>query len=287
MGHRPNLSAVPGRLIICSTPIGNLDDAPPRLAAALASADVVYAEDTRRSRVLLDRLGVTTVMRSYFVGNERSRSAEVGRRLAQGETVALVTDAGTPAIADPGLSAVRAAIEAGAEVTIVPGPSAVTAAIAVSGLAGDRFVFEGFLPRKSAMRRRRLEELTDERRTIVIFAAPSRVADDLSAIVETLGEKRRVVVVRELTKTHEEVHHGTAQEAARRWGQDVEPRGEFTLVIDGAPEAARPIAGLLAVVATGVEEGRSLSEVVRDVAAEAGVSRRVLYEAALKARDGV
>jgi 16S rRNA (cytidine1402-2'-O)-methyltransferase len=272
-------------LILCATPIGNLDDASPRLAAALASADIVYAEDTRRSRVLLDHLGVSAVVRSYFVGNERSRSVELGTRLEEGDTVALITDAGTPAIADPGLSAVRAAVDADAEITIVPGPSAVSAAVAVSGLSGDRFVFEGFLPRKAGPRRRRLEELAGEERTIVLFAAPSRVANDLSAIAEILGGDREVVVARELTKAHEEVYRGSADQVARRWSEDVEPRGEFTLVVAGAPDRDQPIGQLLAEVDARVDEGRSLSEVVRDVAESAGVSRRVLYQAALRARD--
>ena len=277
---------MPGRLILCATPIGNLDDASPRLAAALASADVVYAEDTRRSRVLLERLGVSAVVRSYFVGNERSRSAELGARLEDGETVALITDAGTPAIADPGLSAVRAAVEADADVTVVPGPSAVTAAVAVSGLPGDRFVFEGFLPRKAGARSRRLEELAHETRTLVLFAAPSRVAEDLGAIAGSFGADREVVVVRELTKVHEEIYRGTAEQTARRWSDEVEPRGEFTLVVAGAPNEERPVDQLLAEVDVGVAKGRSLSEVVREVAETAGVSRRVLYEAALRTRDG-
>jgi 16S rRNA (cytidine1402-2'-O)-methyltransferase len=273
-------------LILCATPIGNLDDASPRLAAALASADVVYAEDTRRSRVLLERLGVSAVVRSYFVGNERGRSAELGARLEDGETVALITDAGTPAIADPGLSAVRAAVEADAEVTVVPGPSAVTAAVAVSGLPGDRFVFEGFLPRKAGARSRRLEELAHETRTLVLFAAPSRVAEELSAIAGSFGADREVVVVRELTKTHEEIYRGTAETTARRWSEEVEPRGEFTLVVAGARKEETPIDRLLAEVDAGVAKGRSLSAVVREVAETAGVSRRVLYEAALRTRDG-
>lgn len=176
---------MPGTLILCATPIGNLGDAPPRLGEALTSASVVYAEDTRRSRVLLRHLGVDRPLRSFFVGNEATRSEELAGRLQRGETVALVTDAGTPAVADPGFTAVRAAIEVGAEVTVVPGPSAVTAALAVSGLPTDRFVFEGFLPRSGKERRSRLESLAVESRTTILFAAAGRLVDDHAILAVT------------------------------------------------------------------------------------------------------
>jgi 16S rRNA (cytidine1402-2'-O)-methyltransferase len=277
---------VPGRLILCATPIGNLDDVPARLGKALEAVDVVYAEDTRRSRVLLGRLGVDKPLRSYFVGNEESRAAELRERLAAGDTAALLTDAGMPSIADPGLTAVRAAIEAGADVTIVPGPSAVTAALAVSGLPADRFAFEGFLPRKAGPRRRRVEALAHESRTIVLFATPSRVVADLEELTSVLGESREVAVVRELTKAHEEIFRGSLADALYRWSSEVEPRGEFTLVVAGTAEPPPPLEVLLPEVAEAVAAGGSLSEVVRDVAKRRGVSRRELYEAALKDRDG-
>ena len=276
---------MPGRLILCATPIGNLEDAPPRLASELAEADIVYAEDTRRTRVLLQHLGIDADVRSYFVGNEHARAIELGRRLGDGETAVLVTDAGMPGIADPGLSAVQAAIEAGVEVTVVPGASAVTAALAVSGLPADRFVFEGFLPRKPGQRARRLGALSEEPRTIVFFAAPSRVAEDLTAIAAAFGGDRRVAVARELTKLHEEVFRGTAMEAARRWTEDIAPRGEFTLVVEGALMPSRGIDELVSEVGVAVEAGHRLSAAVKDVADRSGTSRRVLYEAALKARD--
>ncbi|MBT8207536.1 MAG: rRNA small subunit methyltransferase 1, partial [Acidimicrobiia bacterium] len=157
-----------GTLVVCATPIGNLGDAPPRLAEALGSADVVYCEDTRHSRKLLDALGVDRPLRSYFVGNEAERSKEVKRRLEGGDTVALITDAGMPVVSDPGHSAVVAAIEAGATVTVVPGPSAALAALAVSGLPSERFVFEGFLPRKASERGDRLADLAAEPRTLIM-----------------------------------------------------------------------------------------------------------------------
>jgi 16S rRNA (cytidine1402-2'-O)-methyltransferase len=273
------LGFVPGTLIVCATPIGNLGDASPRLADALRSAAVVYAEDTRRTAVLLQHLGVAAELRSYFVGNEESRAAELGDRLAAGDTVALVTDAGTPAIADPGVSAVRAAVEAGAVVTMVPGPSAVTAALAVSGFGGDRFVFEGFLPRKGAARSDRLDRLASEDRPIVLFSATRRVGADLSALAAAMGSDRSVVVARELTKLHEEVWRGTLGDAAVRWSDDA--LGEFSIVVAPGTAAVMSIDDALLAVRAEVAAGATLSAAVRTVAGELGVARRALYQAAL------
>lgn len=275
-----------GTLVVCSSPIGNLGDASPRLAEALAGADVVYAEDTRRTRKLLLHFGIERPLRSYFVGNEEQRSTELAERLAAGETVALITDAGTPAISDPGLTAVRAAVSVSATVTAVPGPSAVTAALAVAGLPSERFVFESFLPRKQSARMATLEALRDEERTIVVFSATSRVGTDLEDLAAHLGPGRSLVVCRELTKAHEQVWRGTLDAASALWSTGTEARGEFTLVIEGArPVTANP-ESLLGEVSVVVDAGASLSEAVRAVAATSGVSRRTLYEAALKARDG-
>lgn len=276
---------MPGQLILCASPIGNLGDVSSRLREAVASAEVVYAEDTRRSRVLLDALGVDRPLRSYFAGNEAKRSSELGERLAAGATVVLLTDAGTPAISDPGLSAVTAAVAAEATVTVVPGPSAVTAALAVSGLPSERFVFEGFLPRKGHDRTARLEAISREARTVVVFAGKGKVARDLRDLADALGSDRAVVVARELTKLHEEVWRGSLGRAAARWGEDVAPRGEFTLVIAGSVTLPPTTAELLASVAMLESEGVSRSDAVRDVASRYGVSRRELYEAALKAPD--
>jgi 16S rRNA (cytidine1402-2'-O)-methyltransferase len=284
---RPNLIGMPGRLVMCATPIGNLDDAGPRLAKVLSAASIIYAEDTRRSRVLLRRLGVDVPTRSFFVGNEQSRAAELANRLRDGDDVALITDAGTPSISDPGLSAVQAAITVGAVVTVVPGASAITAALTVSGLPADRFVFEGFLPRKVGRRESRLKQLAFEDRTMVLFAVPSRVVADLTAAAEAFGEQRDVVVCRELTKLHEEVFRGTLASALARWTDEVEPRGEFTLVIAGASAAMDQVDSLLADVIHRTEAGDSLSVAVRDVADISGASRRALYEYALRARDDV
>jgi 16S rRNA (cytidine1402-2'-O)-methyltransferase len=269
---------MPGTLILCAGPIGNLGDAPPRLAEALRSAAVVYAEDTRRARVLLDHLGVARPLRSYFAGNEAERAAELGRRLEAGETVALLTDAGMPTISDPGLSAVRAALQVGAVVTGVPGPSAVTLAVAVSGLPADRFVFEGFLPRRGADRTRRLASLASEPRSMVLFCAPGRLAADLEALAEALGGGRACAVCRELTKLHEEVWRGTLDEGARHWAEGP-VRGEVTLVVAGAPAAAPDLEGAIAAVEALVARGAAVSEACREVAAERGVRRRALYEA--------
>ncbi len=273
---------MPGTLILCATPIGNLDDAPPRLAAALASCAVVYCEDTRRSRVLLDRLGAAVPLRSYFAGNEAQRAVELGERIAAGETVGLITDAGMPAVSDPGYTAVRAALEAGGAVTLVPGPSAVTAAVAVAGIPAERFVFEGFLPRREGERQRRLEALAGEERTVVLFAAKSRLGGDLADLAEALGGERRVAVARELTKLHEEVWRGDLATAAAFWGDTV-VRGEFTLVIAGADPQGDDLAAALGRVAELRDGGMSMADAVRRAAEETGTRRRRLYEAALRA----
>lgn len=277
-----------GRLILCATPIGNLDDASRRLRLVLESADVVFAEDTRRSQILLRHLGIQRPLRSFFVGNEAARATELREALADGATAALITDAGMPTIADPGHSAVQVAIDEGAPVTVVPGPSAVTAAVAVSGLPAERFVFEGFLPRKGRARKTRLKALVGEERTLVVFAAPSRLVKDLGALLTVLGAERRLVVVRELTKVHEEIWRGTLGAAVVRWTEDVEPRGEFTLVVAGGEPPAPPAWNELeAQVAAETSAGKSTSDAVRDVAMRHGVSRRELYSRVVTDRDDV
>ena len=271
-----------GVLILCGTPIGNLADAPPRLAEALSSADCIYAEDTRRSGRLCTALGVTPRrLRSFFEGNENIRAAELAGRLAAGETVALVTDAGTPGISDPGLVAVRAALEHGARVTIVPGPSAVTAALAVSGLPANRFSFEGFLPRGGHKRARRIEALASSTHTVVLFSAPHRLLDDLGDLAEAGLGDRPVTVVRELTKLHEEIWTGTLWRACREW-EDRSPQGEFTVVVGGDPgleqeRDPRRMAAAVEAVQRLVTAGVSTSVAVREVAGLLEVPRRELY----------
>ena len=273
-----------GRLVVCATPIGNLDDASPRLKQTLADASVVFAEDTRRTGKLLERLGVEAEMRSFFVGNEQERSIEIRSLLEEGRTIALVTDAGMPAVSDPGVAAVRATRSVGAVVSVVPGPSAVTAAIAVAGLGGDRFVFEGFLPRGGEDRERRIAVVAADERPVVLFSAPSRVVKDLSALAARAGPGRIVVVAREITKLHEEIWTGTLEEAVHHWTSDVEPRGEFTLVVEGKAEEPPDLAAALMLLEDRMSAGERLSNAARDVAAETGVSRRALYEAALESR---
>ena len=273
-----------GRLVICATPIGNLGDASPRLTDALRSADVVYAEDTRRSRVLLTALGLDRSLRSYFVGNEEQRAGELAGYLEAGQTVVLITDAGMPAISDPGVSAVLAARNIGADVHVIPGPSAVTAALAVSGFDAQRFVFEGFLPRKGAERKARLRFLASEERTIVLFSATHRVARDIADLAAHLGADRPIAVCREMTKLHEEIRWETLAEAVA----DLEergPRGEYTIVIEGAPPAEPDLDAALAEALRRIEGGENLAAAVRTVAAEHGVRRRQLYEAALGATN--
>ena len=274
-----------GRLILCATPIGNLGDASARLAETLAAADAVFAEDTRRARTLLEHCGSSVRPESYYAGNEAQKSGRLERLLQSGATVALIADAGTPGVSDPGRRAVQDARRAGAEVSVVPGPSAVTAALAVSGFSGGRFAFEGFLPRRGGDRTRRLEALAGEERPTVLFAAPHHLAEDLESLAEGLGGERRVCAVRELTKLYEEVWWGTLAEAADRWGSET-PRGEFTLVIAGAEAGEAPLEGAVAEVLSRMESGTAMSDAVREVARSVGLGRRTLYEAVLGRRDG-
>jgi 16S rRNA (cytidine1402-2'-O)-methyltransferase len=265
-----------GLLIVCATPIGNLSDVPPRLIEALQRADVVYAEDTRRTAKLLAAFGIEARLRSYFVGNEQERAPELESHLTSGRTVALVTDAGTPLVSDPGAGAVAAAVAAGATVTVIPGPSAVTAALAVSGFDADRFVFEGFLSRKGKARAAQLASLASETRTSVLFLSPHRAGVDLEDLSAALGPGRRIVVARELTKLHEEVWRGTVAEAAERFGR--EARGEFTVVIEGAEPAEPDVAAAVAAAQEAIAAGERPSAAVRRLAREFGVPRGELYD---------
>lgn len=273
-----------GRFILCATPIGNLGDVSARLSETLRSADAVFAEDTRRARTLLEHCGASVRPESYYAGNEAQKSGRLTRLLQSGATVALIADAGTPGVSDPGRRAVRDARRAGAEVSVVPGPSAAVAALAVSGFAGGRFAFEGFLPRRGGDRARRLQALAGEERPAVLFVAPHHLAEDLESLADGLGGERRACVARELTKLYEEVWWGTLAEAADRWGSGT-PRGEFTLVIEGAEAGEAPLEGAVAEVLSRMEEGAAMSDAVREVARSVGLGRRTLYEAVLGRRD--
>ena len=266
-------------LFVCGTPIGNLGDASQRLRQTLETVDQIYAEDTRRSRKLLQALGVEASLRSYFVGNEAARSQELARHLEDGHDVALITDAGMPSVSDPGVSAVQAAIRVGATVTVIPGPSAVTAALAVSGLPAERFVFEGFLPKKGSVRATRLKQLAGEERTVILFVSPGRAAADLAALVEVCGAERSVVMGRELSKLHEQVWRGSLGEAKSMY-EAAAPRGELTLVMEGASPPNEDLSAAVAEVESHMGKGASFSEAVRKVAAAHNIGRGRLYELA-------
>jgi 16S rRNA (cytidine1402-2'-O)-methyltransferase len=272
-----------GRLVLAGAPLGNVGDASPRLREALAGADLVAAEDTRRLRRLAGELDVTLPPRivSYFEGNEARRTPELLAELTAGATVTLVTDAGMPSVSDPGYRLVRAAVDAGVPVTAAPGPSAVTTALAVSGLPCDRFCFEGFPPRRGAERRARFGGLATEPRTLVFFESPHRIAGCLTDLAAAFGADRPAALCRELTKTYEQVRRGTLGDLAAGV-QDDPPRGEITLVVSGAPAAPVPSAAdLAAAVAARQATGLSRRDAITAVAAELGVSRKAVYSAAV------
>lgn len=267
-----------GLLVLAGMPIGDVKDASPSLLSALAAADVVAAEDTRRYQAFLARAGATSSARviSYFEGNESSRTPELVELLREGSRVVLVTDAGMPSVSDPGYRLVAAAIEAGVRVTAVPGPSAVLVALALSGLPTDRFCFEGFLPRKAGLRRAALTELVGERRTMVFFEAPHRLAEMLTDAADVLGGERPAAVCRELTKTYEEVRRGGLASLADWAAGGV--LGEITVVVGGAPMAKPALADALEDVRRRVSAGEKRSAAAAAVAAETGHDRRELYD---------
>ena len=273
-----------GRLVLVGTPIGNLGDISPRAVEALRAADVIACEDTRRTRALLSHLGLPAGHRLIAVHdhNEAGKVAGVLARLDRGELVAVATDAGMPGISDPGERLVAAVAAAGHIVETVPGPSAVLAALVVSGLPTARFCFEGFLPRKGRARAGRLAELAAEPRTTVIFEAPHRVHDLVVDLAGAVGGLRRVALARELTKLHEEVWRGTLAAAADHLSAG-EPRGEYVVVLDGAPppEPAGE-ADVEAALRDRLQAGTDKRAAVAGVAAALGVPKRMVYDAALR-----
>lgn len=278
------MTSTTGVLVLAATPIGDPRDAAPRLAQEIAGADVVAAEDTRRLRRLCAELGVTPggSVVSYHEHNEASRTPELVERLRGGARVVVVTDAGMPSVSDPGYRLVSAAIESGVLVTCVPGPSAVLMALAVSGLPVDRFCFEGFLPRKGGERARALSALAGERRTMVFFEAPHRIEVSLRAMAEAFGPDRPAAVCRELTKTYEEVRRGGLAELADWAAEGV--RGEITVVVGGATPRATSVEEALPGIRERVAAGERLKDVCAEVAAQTGLSKKALYDAALAAR---
>jgi 16S rRNA (cytidine1402-2'-O)-methyltransferase len=277
---------VNGRLVLGGAPLGQPGDVGPRLREVMAEADVLAVEDTRRLHRLASDLGVTFTGRvvTFHESVEQARLPGLLAALAEGATVLLLTDAGMPSVSDPGYTLVRAAIDAGIHVTSVPGPSAVTTALAVSGLPVDRFCFEGFLPRKAGERRSRLAGLADERRTMVFFESPHRLADALADAAAAFGDSRPAAVCRELTKTHEEVRRGPLAELASWAAEGV--RGEITLVVEGAPD--RPVEldaeELAAAVAEEEAAGATRKDAIRAVVVRTGLPKRTVFDAVVASK---
>jgi 16S rRNA (cytidine1402-2'-O)-methyltransferase len=278
---------VTGRLVLGGAPLGQPGDVGPRLREVMATADVLAVEDTRRLHRLASDLGVTFTGRvvTFHETVEKARLPGLLSALADGATVLLLTDAGMPSVSDPGYTLVRAAIDAGVPVTSVPGPSAVTTALAVSGLPVDRFCFEGFLPRKGGERRARLVALAQERRTMVFFESPHRLADALVDAAAAFGDSREAAVCRELTKTYEEIRRGPLAELAEWAAEGV--KGEITLVVGGAPEVAVSLTGeeLAAAVAEEEAAGATRKDAIRAVVVRTGLPRRTVYDAVLAAKS--
>ena len=274
-----------GTLVVVATPIGNLGDLSPRAAETLRSVDLVLAEDTRRTGRLLQHVGSEVPQRSLHEHNERERIDEILDRLRDGARIALVSDAGTPAVSDPGYRLMAACAAAGLAIEVIPGPSAALTALVASALPTDRVAFEGFLPRKGAARRERLEQLRREPRTMVLFVSPHRADADLADLAAVLGDDRPAALTRELTKLHEQVVRAPIGELARRVGSDG-VRGEVTLVVGGAPdEPPLEVGGdelvdrVRSLVATGMAKKAAIAE----VATAAGLPKKVVYQAVVDA----
>ncbi len=265
-----------GRLYVVGTPIGNVDDLSPRARDVLAKADVIAAEDTRHTRGLLSRIGVESRLIAYHEHNEAERVPTLLEHLEKGESVALVSDAGTPLISDPGWRLVSAAQDAGIVVVPIPGPCAAIAALCISGLPTDHFSFEGFLPRREGARAARLDALRRERHTIVLYEAVHRIAETLAALRDAFGADRRAAIARELTKTHEQIATGTLAELAERLGSSIPLLGEFVVVVAGAAAAAPDETEAERVYALLAAE-LAPDQALKLAAAVTGVSRNVLY----------
>lgn len=275
-----------GKLYLVGTPIGNLGDISPRCAETLAEVDFIAAEDTRVSRKLLNHLDIHKSLVSYYEHNSRESGRRIVDRLLAGENCALVTDAGMPAISDPGEDLVRLCAEAGVEVVAVPGPTAALTALALSGLPTGRFTFEGFLSVTRKVRLEHLASLRGERRTMIFYEAPHKLLQTLGDLCVAFGEERRAALCREMTKLHEEVIRCTLGEARARFTES-EPRGEFVLVVAGAPEEEKADdgEGALARALELAASGLSARDAVRQASEEYAVSRSALYRAFQQARE--
>lgn len=274
----------PGVLYIVATPLGNLEDISARALRVLREVDAIAAEDTRVTRKLLAHFDIHTPLTAYHAHSSDARENALLQRLASGDHIALVSDAGTPAISDPGADLVAAAVAAGIRVEPVPGPSAVVSALAASGLPTGRFVFEGFLPRTKPDYRARIDAIAAESRTIILYEAPTRLVDTLGDLAKRCGPERRVVVAREITKKFEEFRRGTLAEVATHF-QATPPRGECTIVLEGAPESepdAADAADPKALLRAALERGQSPRDAARDVARVTGLGRNAVYALVLE-----
>jgi 16S rRNA (cytidine1402-2'-O)-methyltransferase len=279
---------VSGRLVLVGTPIGNLEDITRRALRTLEEAEVIACEDTRRARKLLGHYGIRArELIAYHEANERRKASMLLERIGSGSEVVLISDAGMPGLSDPGFRLVEACAERGYEVVVVPGPTSVVSALALSGLPPGRFAFEGFLPRKTSDRRRRIAELRAEERTLVVFESPHRIAESLGDLIEGLGD-RPAVVARELTKMHETVHRGGLSHL-KQLADEGALRGEIVIVVSGSvrgggesasPESLAERAGQL------IDEGMDRKAAMTAVAQEAGVSKRQVFDALVEAKRG-
>ena len=284
--HNSRTATNSGALVLVATPIGNLGDMSQRAVEALKEAEIICCEDTRHSGKLLSHFGVSG--KKLIVINEHTEydaREEIVGLVASGKSVALITDAGTPGISDPGERPVVAVVNAGLKVSAIPGPSALTMALVTSGLPTSRFVFEGFLPRSGAERTERLAMATTESRTTIYYEAPHRLIKTLSDLTTACGAVRRVVIARELTKLHEEIWRGTLQDANMRFSE-TEPRGEFVIILEPAKPPAPPTnEELLDAIRAEIAKGVSRKDSAARVSARFGVAKRTVYELALQLRD--
>ena len=274
-----------GQLILAATPLGNVLDASPRLKQTLTEADLIAAEDTRKAKRLIQdlNLDIKAPIISFFEENEIEKIPELINKLKQGSKIVVISDAGTPAISDPGFKLVKQAITENISITVIPGPSAVLSALVLSGLPTDRFSFEGFIPRKGKERTEILNNLNKESRTMIIFESPRRTKETLEDIKEVVGEDRKIAVVREISKTYEEVIRGTVSELID-WANSNEVLGEITIVIEGVDSSKRNIVDEEAIknVKDLIAKGMSFKDAVQQVSTQLGLSRRELYEASLR-----
>ena len=273
-----------GALYVVGTPIGNLSDFSPRAAETLAGADFIAAEDTRVTMKLLNHFGIKKPLVSYYEHNKQEKGSVIADRIAAGETCALVSDAGMPAISDPGEDLVALCAARGIRVLVVPGPSAVISALAVSGLPTGRFTFEGFLSVNKKSRQDHLQSLAGEQRTMVFYEAPHKLLNTLQDLLRAFGPDRRISLCRELTKLHEEVIRTTLQ-GALDYYQDLAPRGEYVLVLEGAAPPAQTeltLEDALKLVSQKVEQGLSRKDAIKQTAKETGFAKNALYDAAMK-----